>query len=209
MNPTHRAAWGLLIVASSVALAACGSASSAASPTGGSTPSGATVTSPSPNAVESNPSGDIPDNQAFVAYQDPAGRFTVTVPEGWARSSDGTATVFTDKYNSIRLESRPTSSAATVASAQATDVPAIQASARGFAAGKVTTATRKAGRAILITYGAQSPVNAVTGKVTDEAVERYAFWRGGYEVIITLAAPVGSDNVDPWRKVTDSFTWLT
>jgi hypothetical protein len=208
MKPIHRAAWGLLILASVGVLAACGSTSSAVSPPAGSTSGGATGASSSPNAVESNPSGDIPDNQAFVAYQDPAGRFTVTVPEGWARSSDTTATVFTDKYNSIRIESRPASSAPTVASAQATDVPAIQASAQGFTAGKVTTAARKAGTAILITYGAQSPVNTVTGKVTAEAVERYAFWRSGYEVIITLAAPVGSDNVDPWRKVTDSFTWL-
>jgi hypothetical protein len=40
-----------------------------------------------------------------------------------------------------------------------------------------------------------------------EAVERYEFWRAGHEVVLTLSAPVGSDNVDPWRKVTDSFAW--
>jgi hypothetical protein len=26
-------------------------------------------------------------------------------------------------------------------------------------------------------------------------------------VTLTLSAPVGSDNVDPWRTVTDSFRW--
>ena len=66
---------------------------------------------------------------------------------------------------------------------------------------------RTAGTAVLITYHALSAVNPVTGKVANEAVERYEFWRNGREVVLTLAAPVGSDNVDPWRKVTDSFTW--
>ncbi|MDT4904221.1 MAG: hypothetical protein QOH52_2237, partial [Pseudonocardiales bacterium] len=40
-----------------------------------------------------------------------------------------------------------------------------------------------------------------------QAVERYEFWKNGNEVVLTLAAPVGADNVDPWRKVTDSFAW--
>jgi hypothetical protein len=60
---------------------------------------------------------------------------------------------------------------------------------------------------VLINYRAQSPVNPVTGKVANEAVERYEYWHAGREVVLTLAAPVGSDNVDPWRKVTDSFAW--
>ncbi|MDT4921763.1 MAG: hypothetical protein QOI15_2665, partial [Pseudonocardiales bacterium] len=63
------------------------------------------------------------------------------------------------------------------------------------------------GTAVLVTYQDLSPVNPVTGKVTRRAVERYEFWRSGREVVLTLAAPVGSDNVDPWRKVTDGFAW--
>jgi hypothetical protein len=27
-------------------------------------------------------------------------------------------------------------------------------------------------------------------------------------VVVTLSAPVGSDNVDPWRIITDSLSWL-
>jgi len=38
-------------------------------------------------------------------------------------------------------------------------------------------------------------------------VERYAFWRAGTTVILTLSGPQGADNVDPWRMVTDSFGW--
>jgi hypothetical protein len=116
--------------------------------------------------------------------------------------------VFSDKYNSIRIETRVASAAPTPGSVTSTDLPAIQASSNGFTAGSVSTVDRKAGSAVLATYRANSAPNAVTGKVAVEAVERYAFYRSGHEVVLTLAAPLGSDNVDPWRKVTDSFSWL-
>ena len=202
MNAPPRMTLGIVAVLTVlIGVSACGGKSSS------NTPSGGTATSSGPNAVESNPGGDIPDNQAFVAYSDPGGRFTVTVPEGWARSTTGTVTVFTDKYNSIRVESHPTTTAPTTESARTVELPAVQSAAQGFVAGKISTVDRKAGVAVLITYQASSPPNPVTGKVAREAVERYEFWRSRQEVIITLAAPVGSDNVDPWRKVTDSFTW--
>jgi hypothetical protein len=193
--------WSSLMVATVGFLTACsGGSSPSSNPSAAGTSSGAT-------AVESNPGGDIPDSQAFVPFRDPAGRFTVTVPEGWTQTSVATATLFTDKYNSIRIESRAAASAPTIDSARATDLPAVQASSQGFAAGTASTVNRNAGQVILLTYHANSVPNAVTGKVAAEAVERYAFWRNGREVILTLSAPIGSDNVDPWRKVTDSFTW--
>ncbi|MCU1657060.1 MAG: hypothetical protein JWO57_1716 [Pseudonocardiales bacterium] len=174
-----------------------------ASNSGTSTGSGA----PSPHATESNVAGDIPDTQAFVPYPAANNTFTVQVPEGWARTTSGAAVVFTDKYNSIRIETVARPSAPTVAFAQSTELPGISAGATGFSAGQVKSVQRNAGPAILITYRADSAPNAVTGKVAVEAVERYEFWKNGTEVTLTLAAPVGSDNVDPWRKVTDSFSW--
>src|SRR5437899_10315887 len=56
--------------------------------------------------TESNPPGDIPDNQVYVAYRPTAGSFTgftVKVPEGWARTDQGATTAFTDKLNTIRI----------------------------------------------------------------------------------------------------------
>jgi hypothetical protein len=47
----------------------------------------------------------------------------------------------------------------------------------------------------------------VTGKVVLQDVERYVFWQAGTRATITLSSPKGSDNVDPWRKVTNSFGW--
>lgn len=203
------AVWAALLATGAAVLAGCGGGTKTAStPTttvGGT--SGATVATSGTTAVESNPGGDIPDSQAFVPFRDAAGLFTVTVPEGWAQTSVSGATLFTDKYNSIRIESRALTSAPTVDSVRTTDLPAVQASAQGFTAGTVTSVNRKAGSSILLTYRGDSAPNPVTGKVASEAVERYAFWHNGREVILTLSAPVGSDNVDPWRKVTDTFTW--
>jgi hypothetical protein len=160
-----------------------------------------------PNAPEVNPAGDIPDNQVFVPYRPPGGQFTVKVPEGWARVVRGGTVSFTDKLNTIRMESRPASAAPTPASARQIELPAIQAASRRYEAGNVTQVHRAAGAAVLITYKADAPADPVTGKVVHDAVERYQFWRAGTEAILTLSGPVGADNVDPWRIVTDSFRW--
>jgi hypothetical protein len=160
-----------------------------------------------PNAPEVNPAGDIPDNQVFVSYRPPGGQFTVKVPEGWARIVRGGTVSFTDKLNTIRMESRPAPAAPTVASARQAELAAIQAASRHYEAGTVTQVRRTAGAAVLITYKADAPADPVTGKVVHDTVERYEFWRGGTEAILTLSGPVGADNVDPWRIVTDSFQW--
>lgn len=162
---------------------------------------------PNPNATEAAPPGDIPDNQAFVPYSPPGHAYSLQVPEGWAMTRTGQATLFTDKYNSARVEKLDAANAPTIASSTATELPAIKAAAHGFVPGTVTTVARTAGSAIKITYRADSTPNPVTGKVVVQDVERYEFWRNGTEVVLTLSAPIGSDNVDPWRKVTDSFAW--
>jgi hypothetical protein len=184
------------------ALAGCGSSGSSNSSTGAST--GA-----SPGVQETNPAGDIPDNTAYVAYRPAGGQYEIKVPEGWARTISGAAVSFTDKLNTVRVETVPAASAPTVASAKATEVPAIQSASQRFSLQKVETVKRKAGDAVLITYKADSPVDPVTNKVVPDAVERYEFWKGGTEAIVTLTGPVHADNVDPWRTVTDSFKWLS
>jgi hypothetical protein len=150
-----------------------------------------------PNGAEVSPPGDIPDNQAFVAYQPPGGGYSVKVPEGWARTKTDGAVVFTDKLNAIRMESGKRSSSLTVAAAQKT--------AGGLRGAKVSAVQRKAGTAILTTYLRKAQPDPVTGKAGTDAVERYAFFRNGREVTLTLRGPKGADNVDPWRIVTDSL----
>jgi hypothetical protein len=156
--------------------------------------------------TESNPAGDIPDTQVFVDYTPARGGYSVQVPEGWARTDTGSSTLFSDKYNSIRIETAAAPAAPTVQSGQAEEA-AIPAASQGFTPGDVSTVQRSAGSAVLITYQADSAPNSVTGKVVSQDVQRYEFWNNGTTVALTLSAPVGSDNVDPWRTVTDSFRW--
>ncbi|MEO5832549.1 MAG: PsbP-related protein [Nakamurella sp.] len=168
--------------------------------------SGSAGTTPQANVTESNPAGDIPDTQAFVDFTPPAGGYSVKVPEGWARTDSGGSVLFSDKYNSISIDTAAASVAPSEQSA-ATELAALGSTTPGFGKGSVTTVQRTAGSAVLITYTADSPVNAVTGKVVSQDVERYEFWNNGRTVTLTLSAPVGSDNVDPWRTVTDSLQW--
>ncbi|MBL8778254.1 MAG: hypothetical protein JNK12_20115 [Acidimicrobiales bacterium] len=193
---TKRTALLVGAVALALLLAACGSSGSASS--------SATV---DPNTVEVNPAGDIPDNQAFVPYTVPSGDFSVTVPEGWSRNESAGVVTFTDNFNSIRLETIGAAAAPTAASATADEVPALAAATPAYQAGDVTTVDRTAGTAVLISYQAERTPDPVTGQPVTIDVERYEFWQGGREAIITLSGGQGADNVDPWRIVTDSFTW--
>jgi hypothetical protein len=160
-----------------------------------------------PNTAEQSPPGDIPDNQAFVRYHAPGAPFTVKVPEGWSRSAANGAVTFTDKLNTIRIETTPATSAPTISQTTHDDVRKLAKQVTGFQTAKVTTVDRKAGKAVLTTYLAKADPNAVTGKAGQDAVERYVFFHHGRDAILTLSGPKGADNVDPWRIVTDSLIW--
>ena len=158
-------------------------------------------------AVDANTVGDIPDNQAFVTYTPTDQSFTVTVPEGWARTDVVEGAEFSDKLNTITIIGDSAASAPTVYSVSTHELPGIAAKTANFRRGDVVMVTRKAGQAVLATYGADSPPNPVTGKVVPQSVERYEFFKSGRQVTITLTGPTAADNVDPWRIVTDSFAW--
>ena len=164
---------------------------------------------PGASPSESAPSGDIPDSTVYVPYRTASGHVQVTVPQGWARSTDAAGTVFTDKLNFIRIQEVPAASAPTVTTAHDTEAPKIQSAGSNVQVGDITTITRKAGDAVEIKYTADSAPDAVTGKVLHDAVERYEFFRNGTEVVLTLSGPIGADNVDPWRTVTDSLVWVS
>jgi hypothetical protein len=177
---------------------ACGSSSA-----GGTS----TAAGPSPKTKEVSPAGDIPDNQAYVAVTPPGGDFSVKVPEGWAQRTAGGAISFTDKLNTIRVESHSASAPLTASAARSSELAQLARSVTGFKPGKVSTVTRKAGTALRISYLASSPADPVTGKTVTDAVERYVFFHKGRDVVLTLSGPKDADNVDPWRLVTDSVRW--
>ncbi|MEV8547298.1 hypothetical protein [Streptomyces sp. NPDC051572] len=203
------AAVGLVLVAA-VITGCSGSGShsgSGSAPSASAAGGGGKQANPAP--TESNPPGDIPDNQVYVAYRPAAGftGFTVKVPEGWARTGQGATTVFTDKLNTVRVTTATASAAPTVGSVTNTIVPQLKAQVPKFAASNATEVTRHAGPVVRLTYQGDSAKDPVTGKVVRDAFERYAFYRQGHEVDLTLSGPVNADNVDPWRIVSDSFAW--
>jgi hypothetical protein len=218
----RRTTWVVGAVAIAALLAACGGsaapststpttpAASPAQPSGNTTsptPEQSPVPTESPVAVESNPPGDIPDNTAFVPYTSPTGGFKISVPEGWARSTTKTSVTFTDKLNAVIVSWQTADAAPTVAMAKSIEIPSLKAATRAFQLKNVSTASLPAGSTVLIEYQANSDPNPVTGKQYRLDVLRYELYKNGSEVAITLLSPVGADNVDPWRIITESYGW--
>ncbi|GAB3443209.1 lipoprotein [Phycicoccus ginsengisoli] len=221
VQPTRRVLTLAAAGAGVAALAACGASNGTAAPTNPSTstaagsssaPSGPRVTAnagtiaPS-HATESNPPGDIPDNQAYVSYTPPGVALTVKVPEGWARSSQGGVTSFSDKLNTIQIQITKATAAPSEATVRDQDLPHLRTTVPNYAKGKVAAVARHAGTGVLATYQGDSAPNPVTGKVVRDAFERYTFFHKGTRVDLTLSGPTNADNVDPWRIVTDSLRW--
>jgi len=206
-------------LSATVLLTGCAGSQVTASPTSGSAPA-PTVTTASPTAstespvpsekpvpTEDSPPGDIPDNIAFVRYRSRDGGFSITAPEGWSRTTSKHGVNFTDKLNTVQVSWAAASSAPTVKSAHADEVPLLQQTVRAFSLTSVKLATLPAGPAVLISYQDNSEPNRVTGKQYRQDVLRYELFHAGMQVDVTLLSPVGADNVDPWRIVTESFTW--
>ena len=105
---------------------------------GGSSSSSSSSKPADPNAQEVSPAGDIPDNQAFVAYSPPGADYSVKVPEGWARSTAGGAVTFTDKLNAIRMEEGVVKGGFSVAAAKRSQLPVLARQVKGFQRGSVS-----------------------------------------------------------------------
>ncbi len=182
--------------------------SSITTPATSSSPNSAAGVGVDPNTPEVVAPGDIPDNQAFVAFTSADAHYSVKVPEGWARTTQADVVTFTDKYNSITIASAPTSSptpsVVQVKASQLTDVSTDPT----FRLIDVQPVARAAGDGVVATYEIGSAPNAVTGKKALLAVERYVFVHAGTAVVLTLSGAKGADNVDPWKTVSNSLTWL-
>ncbi|TVT24324.1 hypothetical protein LWP59_13355 [Amycolatopsis acidiphila] len=133
---------------------------------------------------------------------------TVRIPAGWTRTEGGSSALFTSGFDSVAVDTLSTPQAPTTASARTFDVPELQTTSNGFVLGQIATAARPAGTAVLVTYEALSPL-ATSSQPVVEAVERYQFWRGTHEAILTLSSPAGTANAGAWRTITDSLRWLS
>jgi len=160
-----------------------------------------------PLAPETNPVGDIPDSQVFVSYEASPGGYLLDVPEGWARSVNGSDVSFVDKFDGVSVTLKPAASAPTAESAAQNEVAALAQTQRAFQVGRVTDITLPEGQAVRITATANSDPDAVTGKQIRLEEEIYVFYRNGTEASFQLWAPQGADNVDQWKRMSESFRW--
>lgn len=187
-------------------VAACGTS---AGPTTSSPGSASTPKSPgnsaAPVPVESNPPGDIPDNLAFVKFANTAGGYTFTHPEGWAKTGTGSSVTFTDKLNGVAVQSMAGSSAPTTSTARSVDVPRLKASIPAFALVKIDKANLPGGPGVRIVFRRNSDPDPVTGKVYRDEVEEYIIFSSGRLVRMDLFGPVGADNVDAYRTMSQSL----
>lgn len=182
------------------------------SPTDTSSPSGTqqrTTTKSKEKALvpEQNPTGDIPDTQAFIRYESSQGGYALEAPEGWARTTNGAEVTFINKLDGISTTvtgSSITPSAKTVGTNQA---EALKKTGRAVTIKSIQDLTLANGHAVLVTYESNSEPDPVTNKQVRLENETYIFHKDGKLVELRLWAPVGADNADQWKRISNSFRW--
>jgi hypothetical protein len=200
--------------------AGCGSSGNASSSTAAATAPGTTTTvaasagkvscgssTPSAGASEaaSTAQGDIPDNQQFLAYRNRPGGYSISFPEGWARSGSGADVTFQDKSNTIVIKaepgSRPTpASVLAQLKQEASADPCLHA-------GQPQRTTAGPNQVVKVTYTTEGQKSPVTGQRPKVTVDRYVYFKGGRVATVDLGTPVGVDNVDAYRMISQSFRW--
>ncbi len=157
--------------------------------------------------TQPSPAGDIPDNQQFVNYVSQAGRYSLDVPEGWARTAKGSDVSFKDKLNSVQVVVTNVSSPPTLDSVNKSQVAELKAKGRAVKVTSVKNVTLPGGAAVVISYEENSVPDSVTGKQDRLENNQYLFTKNGEMAALTLSAPLGADNIDQWNKMSGSFRW--
>ena len=173
------------------------------------TPTGSQATGSTPGGLAADAAaaatGDIPDNQAFVTFQNAAAGYSIKHPEGWSEQGGGARVTISDKNNIVRIVVA-SGSAPTIKQAQS-DVAQIQAKSPGAQADQPSSVQISGTPAIKVTYTTLSQPNQVTGKRVTLAVDRYYLANAGKVAVVDLGTPKGVDNVDGYRLMIESFTW--
>ena len=190
--------------ASSTASAAA--TSSAPAPAPAAKPScGSSTSSAGASEVASTAQGDIPDNQQFLIFRNRAGGYSLSYPEGWARSGNGNEVTFRQQSNTITVgvapgtQPTPASVTAELKGEAATD-PCLHA-------GRPQVTAAGPNPVVKVTYTIEGQKSPVTGQRPKISVDRYVYFKGGKDATVDLATPVGVDNVDAFRMISESFRW--
>jgi hypothetical protein len=142
--------------------------------------------------AKSAATGDIPDNQVFLTFRNASAGYSILYPEGWARKGTSRDTTFQDKDNQVH-----------VLVAGGSHAPAPP--------GRVTKTAHRVtlhGLSVdALTYATESAPNPVTGKRVKLTTDRYVYPGKGDVAVVDLASPIGVDNVDAYRMISESFRW--
>jgi hypothetical protein len=158
-------------------------------------------------APEKNPPGDIPDTQVFIDYAPSFARFTLKVPEGWARTDNPDGASFVDKLDGVIIKVTSAATRPTAISVKGQYVPDLVNRVRAMKLEKVEAVKLPAGETIRISYSSNSEPNPVTSKQVRLENQIYLYYANGKLVSVEFYAPYGSDNVDQWRLMSRSFRW--
>jgi hypothetical protein len=205
---------GLSALAALVLLVAgCGGGNSGATEQGTSesTPSSAesaaagTEAEAAPSEAQSAATGDIPDNQTFLVFKDPTSGYSVRYPEGWARKGSGSDVTFEEKANVVHIavaKGPAPSRASTLAG-----IKQMHKSDPTVHSSSPEQLTINGAPVVKVTYTRLSAPDPVTGKRLQLTVDRYLYGKGGKVATVDLGTPVGVDNVDAYRMISESFKW--
>jgi hypothetical protein len=200
------------IVALAIVAAGCGSGGSSPTTARTTTTNTATTATTQPASTggaaalqaEANAAaaGDIPDNQIFLAFHDPHAGYSMKYPEGWAEQGSAGRVTFRDKNNVIR---------AVVSTGPGWTKTNVQSDVRALKGARVQSppqAIQLSGRpAFKVVYQTVSAPNPVTGKRVTLTVDRYYLSTRSRRAVLDLGSPVGVDNVDAYRMISQSFRW--
>ena len=180
-----------------------GMAGATASPSATETP----APSENPLVPEKNPPGDISDSQVFVKYSSTAGGYEFKAPEGWGRIETNSDVIFTDKFDGVALKITQWQGDFTVDGIKSGLLADFKNSGRAVDVKEVREKNITGGKAIVVKYESNSEPDSVTGKQVRLENQCYFFYKDGKLAAMTQWAPLGADNVDQWKLMSDSFRW--
>jgi hypothetical protein len=148
--------------------------------------------------------GDIPDSANYLTFTAP--HFKVQFIEGWGRQGSGGTVTFSDKDSLERVALLATPRGSLAAFVRGPELTNLRR-AHATRIGSPRPVSLPGGRGWYLQYTVPSTPDLVTGKVVSLLTDRY-YLSGPHQLaVLTLASPLGDDNVDAFRRIAHSFSW--
>jgi hypothetical protein len=149
-------------------------------------------------------SGDIPDTTKYSPHSFPQGGFVISLPDGWSSSTTASSVHFSSAVNTVDVSWRTNSAKQSTAMVVARDVATLKHSITHFHLVSTMAVNLSGGPAVRVDYQTTSRPDPVTGRQYRLVVKRFIFVRSHQLLFVNLSSPVGADNVDPWRIISQS-----